>query len=73
MERYRRTHRMASMLNRLESSQYLPVRTPKNLCVCSSCWQQRGTSPSHCGCLSDCWNYSSIFKQVQQSMKKGSD
>jgi hypothetical protein len=27
--------------------------TPKNPCVCSSCWQRRGTSPSHCGCLSD--------------------
>jgi hypothetical protein len=26
---------------------------PKSPCVCSFCWQQRGTSPSHCGCLSD--------------------
>jgi hypothetical protein len=24
------------------------------LCVCTSCWQWRGTSPSHFGCLSDC-------------------
>jgi hypothetical protein len=31
----------------------LPVGTPKNPCVCSSCWQRRGTSLSHCGCLSD--------------------
>jgi hypothetical protein len=31
-----------------------PQRTPKTPCtVCSSCWQRRGTSPSHCGCLSD--------------------
>jgi hypothetical protein len=28
----------------------LHVGTPK----CGSCWQQRDTSPSHCGCLSDC-------------------
>jgi hypothetical protein len=31
----------------------LPVGTPKKPCVCSSCWQWRGTSPLHCGCLSD--------------------
>jgi hypothetical protein len=29
------------------------VGTPKNRCVCSSCWHRRCTSPSRCGCLSD--------------------
>jgi hypothetical protein len=28
--------------------------TPTHPCVCSSCWQRGGTSPSHCGCLSGC-------------------
>jgi hypothetical protein len=37
---------------RFESSGFLPLGTPKYPCVCSSCWQWRGTS-SHCGCLSD--------------------
>jgi hypothetical protein len=46
---------MASTLARLKSSGFLPVGTPKFLmpCVYSSCWQRKGTSPSHCGCLSD--------------------
>jgi hypothetical protein len=35
----------------LSPSQFLLVGTPKHPCVCSSCWQWRGTS--HCGCLSD--------------------
>jgi hypothetical protein len=47
------THCIASKLARFESYQFLPVGTPKNPCVCSSCWQQRSTSPLHCGCLSD--------------------
>jgi hypothetical protein len=42
-------HFMASTLTWLQSSGFLPMGTPK----CSSCWQGRGTSPSHCGCLSD--------------------
>jgi hypothetical protein len=36
-----------------ESSGCLPVGTPINPCVCSSYWQRRGISPSHCGCLPD--------------------
>jgi hypothetical protein len=36
----------------LNPLQFYTVRTPKNPCVCSSCWQQR-TSLLHCGCLSD--------------------
>jgi hypothetical protein len=47
------THSMASTLARFEPSGFLLVGTPKNPCACSSCWQWRGTSPSHCGCLSD--------------------
>jgi hypothetical protein len=31
----------------------LLMGTPRNPCVCSSCWQQRGSSASHYGCLSD--------------------
>jgi hypothetical protein len=38
---------------RFESSGFLPVEAPEHPCVCSSCWQRRDTSPSHCGCLSD--------------------
>jgi hypothetical protein len=53
MERCKRTHCMACKLAWLESSGFLPVGTPKNPCVCSSCWQQTATSPMHCGCLSD--------------------
>jgi hypothetical protein len=37
----------------LPDSNLLPVGTPKNPCVYSSCKQQRGTLPSDCGCLSD--------------------
>jgi hypothetical protein len=38
---------MASTLHaRFESSGCLPVRISKTPCVCSSCWQRRGTS--HC-------------------------
>jgi hypothetical protein len=44
---------MASTLTWLESSGFLPAGTPKNPCVCSSCWQRSGTSPMNCGCLSD--------------------
>jgi hypothetical protein len=44
---------MVSMLARFESSGLLHVETPKNPCECNSCLQQRGTSLSHCGCLSD--------------------
>jgi hypothetical protein len=43
---------MASTYMRYESSGLLPVETPKNSCVCSACWQWRGTS-SYCECLSD--------------------
>jgi hypothetical protein len=32
---------------------FLPVRTSRLLCVFSSCWQLRGTLPSHSGCFSD--------------------
>jgi hypothetical protein len=38
MDRYRRTHCMASTLTGLESTGFLPVRTPKPPCVCSSSW-----------------------------------
>jgi hypothetical protein len=43
--------------------------TPKNPSACSSCWQRRGTSLSHCGCLSD---YPQIIQHLwmQQSMKR---
>jgi hypothetical protein len=51
LDRYRRTHFMASMSARFESSGLSPVGTPKNPCVCCCFWQRRGTS--HCGCLSD--------------------
>jgi hypothetical protein len=46
---------MASTLARFESSGFLQVGTPNNpgVHVCSSCWQQRGNSLSHCGCLTD--------------------
>jgi hypothetical protein len=53
MDRYSRTHCMASTLTRFESSGFLPVGTPKHPCVCSFCWQWRETSSSHCGLLSD--------------------
>jgi hypothetical protein len=36
-----------------QSSGLLSVETPKTPCVWSSCSQQRGTSPLHCGCLLD--------------------
>jgi hypothetical protein len=44
---------MASVLARYESSGLLCVGTPKDACVCSSCFQLRGTSPSHFGFLSN--------------------
>jgi hypothetical protein len=40
-------------LARFESFWFLPLGTPKVLCVGSSCWQWRGTAPLHRGCLSD--------------------
>jgi hypothetical protein len=36
----------------LSSTWILPVGLHKIPCVCRSCSQQRGTSSSHCGCLS---------------------
>jgi hypothetical protein len=53
MDRKRRPHCMASILSRFESFEFLPLRTSNDLCVCSSCWQQGGALPLHCGCLSD--------------------
>jgi hypothetical protein len=50
---YRRTHCMASRVTRSVPSRFLPLGTLKVSCVCSSSWQRRITSPSHCGCLSD--------------------
>jgi hypothetical protein len=38
---------------RWTGSGLLPVGTPNVPWVCSSSWQRRGISPSHCGCLSD--------------------
>jgi hypothetical protein len=75
VDRQRRTQCMASLLARFESSGFLPVGTPKNPCVCSSCWQQRGTSPSHCGCLSDylqlpqhLWTDAAVYDETCQGM-----
>jgi hypothetical protein len=53
MLKYRRTRCMATMLTWLQSSGSLRVRTSENTCDCTSCWYWSGTSPSHCGCLSD--------------------
>jgi hypothetical protein len=55
----------------------LPVRTPKTPCLCSSCWQQRIISPSHCGCPSDYpqlpwhpWTVRrSVMVRVEESIK----
>jgi hypothetical protein len=45
---------------------------PKNPCVCSSCWQWRGTSSSHFGCLLDhlklpwhLWMWQSMMRHVK--------
>jgi hypothetical protein len=65
LDRYRRTHCMASMLARFESSELLPVG---HLRVCSSCWQRRGTSSSHWGCLSDCPQLPGILERMRRSM-----
>jgi hypothetical protein len=48
----RRTPWLASTFVAFVSCGFLHVWTPKNPCVCSSCWQWGGKSPSQCECLS---------------------
>jgi hypothetical protein len=48
---------------------FLPVWTPKNPCVRSSCWQQRNTSPSHCE-RKTIWNYPGIFERMGRFMMR---
>jgi hypothetical protein len=63
MNRYKRTHCMASKLTKSESSKFLSVGTPTNPHVSNSRWQQRGTvrlsatiPASLNGCRSLWWN-----------------
>jgi hypothetical protein len=61
---------MASTLTGSQSSGFLTVGTPEIPCVCSSCRQRRGTSPSHCGACQTIRIYPGIFERIRRSMMK---
>jgi hypothetical protein len=54
---------MASTLARFECSGFISVGTR----VYSSCWQRRGISPPHCGCLSD---YPQLARMWRSRMRR---
>jgi hypothetical protein len=71
MDRYKKTDFTTTALARLQSSGDLRVI----LCLCSSCWRWRGTSPSHCGCLSGypqlhryLWTYTVVHDETCRGM-----
>lgn len=70
-----RIHCMASMITRFESSWFLPMETPRNPYICSSCWQRIGTSPPYCRFLLDylqlpwhLWSEVAVYDDICRGM-----